>query len=49
MGLTEAVQSALPHAVRAVEDILAEVAAETAPDQNQVSEHEADEQECMAD
>ena len=49
MGLTEAVQAALPHAVRAVEDILAEVADGAAPDENQVNEHEADEQECMAD
>jgi hydrogenase maturation protease len=49
MGLTEAVQAALPHAVRAVEDILAEVAGPAAPAGNQVSEQEADEQECMAD
>jgi len=49
MGLTEAVQAALPHAVRAVEDILAEEAGPAAPDENQVSEQEADEQECMAD
>ncbi len=49
MGLTEAVQAALPHAVRAVEDILAEVADPAAPAGNQVSEQEADEQECMAD
>jgi hydrogenase maturation protease len=49
MGLTEAVQAALPHAVRAVEDILAEEADPAAPDGKQVSEQEADEQECMAD
>jgi hydrogenase maturation protease len=49
MGLTEAVQAALPHAVRAVEDILAEVAESAAPDESPVSKHEADEQECMAD
>src|SRR5579862_1261445 len=49
MGLTEAVQAALPHAVRAVEDILAEVASPADPDENRVSKHEADEQECMAD
>jgi hydrogenase maturation protease len=49
MGLTEAVQAALPHAVRAVEDILAEEAGRAAPDGNQVSEQDADEQECMAD
>jgi hydrogenase maturation protease len=49
MGLTEAVQAALPHAVRAVEDLLAEVAAPAAPDEKQVREQEADEQECMAD
>jgi hydrogenase maturation protease len=49
MGLTETVQAALPHAVRAVEDILAEEAGPAAPDGNQVSEQDADEQECMAD
>ena len=49
MGLTETVQAALPHAVRAVEDILAEVAESAAPDESPVSKHEADEQECMAD
>jgi hydrogenase maturation protease len=49
MGLTEAVQAALPHAVRALEDILAEVADPAASDENQVNEHKADEQECMAD
>ena len=52
MGLTEVVQAALPHAVRAVEDILDEVAGpggSAGPDENPVSKHEADEQECMAD
>jgi hypothetical protein len=42
MGLTDPVREALPHAVRAVEEILAQALAETDIPQA------ADEQECMA-
>ena len=41
MGLTEPVRAALPHAVRAVEEILAQAAISAG--------QQADEQECMAD
>jgi Ni,Fe-hydrogenase maturation factor len=41
MGLSEPVREALPHAVRAVEEILAQAAISAG--------QQADEQECMAD
>jgi len=47
MGLTDPVREALPHAVRAVEEILAQALAADVPEPR-VSEA-ADEQECMAD
>lgn len=47
MGLTDPVRAALPHAVRAVEEILAQALAADAPEAD-VSQA-ADEQECMAD
>jgi hydrogenase maturation protease len=46
MGLSEPVQRALPHAVRAVQDILARAAA-ACPDERQADE--ADQTEVMAD
>ena len=48
MGLTDPVREALPHAVRAVEEILAQALAETDVPEAHVSEA-TDEQECMAD
>ena len=45
MGLSDPVREALPHAVRVVEEIVAQ-ADETGPHGN---EQQADEQECMAD
>ena len=47
MGLSDPVREALPHAVRAVEEILAQALAADVPEPR-VSEA-ADEQECMAD
>ncbi len=47
MGLTEPVQEALPHAVRAVRDILAQ-AAEDAPDEQDADEQQ-DEQQMVRD
>jgi len=46
MGLTDPVRAALPHAVRAVEEILAQA---TSAGQQADEHQQADEQECMAD
>jgi len=48
MGLSDPVREALPHAVRAVEEVLAQALTAGAGPQAGVSEA-ADEQECMAD
>jgi hydrogenase maturation protease len=49
MGLTDPVRAALPDAVRAVEEILAEAIPGGRPEEGRAAEQATDEQECMAD
>jgi hydrogenase maturation protease len=49
MGLTDPVREALPHAVRAVEEILAEAIPAGRPEEARAAEQATDDQEYMAD